>query len=66
MGKSCVDQRDQAARCIRKSECYKKGKSIKECMEKNEAPECEGFLNAFYLCKRSQLDMRSRIRGPKL
>jgi hypothetical protein len=39
------------------------GKGAKECMK--EGDDCRVFRNTYFECKRSQLDMRTRIRGMK-
>ena len=42
--------------------CAQKTKDAKSCMQEEE---CEKFRNTYFLCKRSQIDMRARIRGNK-
>ena len=37
-------------------------KDVKRCLK---AEECHKFREAYFLCKRGQLDMRTRIRGNK-
>ena len=41
----------------------KGGKGAKECMKLTD--ECRVYRNTYFECKRSQLDMRTRIRGMK-
>lgn len=41
----------------------KEGKDIKDCAR--EVEECAGLRNAYAVCKRGQLDPRTRIRGNK-
>ena len=41
----------------------KEGRDIKACAR--EAEECFGLRNAYFACKRGQLDPRTRIRGNK-
>ncbi|KAL7532051.1 hypothetical protein ACHAWF_003996, partial [Thalassiosira exigua] len=51
--------------CMEKTECVlKKKKSLEECMKDPvESDPCLAQRNAYYNCKHSQLNMRTRIRG---
>lgn len=49
--------------CVKKTECAKSGKPIRECMK--EESECTEYRTAYFECKRGALDMRNRIRGQK-
>jgi DNA topoisomerase VI subunit A len=41
-------------------------KSMYECMKDEVASEdCKAVRNAYYMCKHSQLNMRTRIRGTR-
>jgi len=52
---------------MEESPCVKKDKKgVLECMRKEEDSEdCKAHRNAYYLCKHSQLNMRTRIRGTR-
>ena len=41
----------------------KEGKTAKECGK--EVEECQGLRDAFFTCKRGQIDNTNRIRGNK-
>jgi hypothetical protein len=48
------------------TECVQKDKKgIVECM-KEQTEDCKGQRNAYYTCKHSQLNMRTRIRGVRV
>ena len=51
--------------CMEKTECVmKKKKSLEECMKNTiDSDPCLAVRNAYYNCKHSQLNMRTRIRG---
>ncbi len=69
MPKSCKEATLQLLLCLRETDCMKEGGSVKECLQKERAKNsnvCQMQVNAFYLCKRSQLDMRTRIRGTRV
>lgn len=36
-----------------------------ECLKRNEVGDCEVQRRGYFECRRSQLDMRTRIRGKK-
>lgn len=64
--RSCHDQGEALKDCIRATECYKSGKyTMKECLEREDNVQCKDLQYAYYVCKREQLDMRSRIQGIK-
>lgn len=50
---------------MEKTECVmKKKKSLEECMKNTiDSDPCLAVRNAYYNCKHSQLNMRTRIRG---
>lgn len=51
---------------MKKTECVKSGKDFRLCMrQEEETQECQQFRVAYMNCKRSGLDMRTRITGPK-
>ena len=51
--------------CMEKTPCVmSKKKSLEECMKDPiESDPCLAVRNAYYNCKHSQLNMRTRIRG---
>ena len=53
--------------CLLQSECCRqKGKTPLQCLKDNDVPEdCLALKTAFFECKRSILDMRTRFRGRK-
>ena len=71
MGKSCKEIAETLVDCMKKSECVRKGGSLKECLgdmtgqEKETTGECQELRTSYFMCKRAGLDMRTRIRGPK-
>ena len=59
----CKDIAETLLDCLRQTECMKGGKGAKECMQLTD--DCRVYRNTYFECKRSQLDMRTRIRGMK-
>lgn len=49
---------------MKNTDCVKNGNDFKHCLK--ESKECAEYRNAYFTCKRSGLDMRTRIRGPKV
>jgi Cytochrome c oxidase assembly protein PET191 len=68
MGASCKEIAETLIDCIKKTDCVKEGSSIKDCLGqmKDNGAECQEFRNAYFTCKRSGLDMRTRIKGQKV
>jgi len=67
MPSSCREVALSLSDCMSKTPCMQSGKSIKECLkEGGEDGECQVLRNAYFECKRSQLDMRKRIRGTRV
>jgi len=61
---SCKGAADTLKRCLRDSECGRTtNKTLRECAA--IADECKPFRTAYFICRREQLDMRSRIQGMK-
>jgi Cytochrome c oxidase assembly protein PET191 len=54
--------------CMEETECVAKDKKgIIECMKDPAVSEdCKAQRNAYYTCKHSQLNMRTRIRGVRV
>nr|CCA28364.1 hypothetical protein PITG_00849 [Albugo laibachii Nc14] len=67
MGKSCRDMAQALRDCMIKQECMSTGeRTLQECLhERKYADECHAYRVAYFECKRGQLDMRTRFRGPK-
>jgi len=63
----CDGLRVDLKRCLLKSDCcLKSHKTPLQCLQDNEVPqECQALRVAFFECKRSLLDMRTRFRGRK-
>ena len=62
---SCKDIAQSLYDCMKQEECMKKGGDIRKCMK--EHPEaCESYRSAYFTCKRSALDMRTRIKGQQV
>ena len=59
----CKDIAETLLDCLRQTECMKSGKGAKECLQLTD--DCRVYRNTYFECKRSQLDMRTRIRGMK-
>jgi cytochrome c oxidase assembly factor 5 len=73
MGKSCKEIAQSLVDCMKKSECVIAGGNIKDCMNVHEDKEgkptggdCSELRTAYFQCKRSGLDPRSRIRGQRV
>lgn len=63
----CSGLRVDLKRCLLLSDCctHRKLTPLK-CLEERDVPqECLALANAFFECKRSLLDMRTRFRGRK-
>jgi hypothetical protein len=51
---------------MERSECVTGDKkSVYECLKLERDQECKAQRNAYYMCKHSQLNMRTRIRGTR-
>ena len=62
--RTCKTAGESLQRCLRETECFKSGKfTMKECLKQTD--ECKDLANAYFVCMRGQLDMRSRIQGFK-
>jgi cytochrome c oxidase assembly factor 5 len=64
---ACEGVRDDLLECLLKSDCCKKDKRTpRECLQDSTVSnECAKLRVAFFECKRSMLDMRTRFRGRK-
>eukprot|EP00533_Pseudo-nitzschia_delicatissima_P004787 CAMPEP_0116083138 /NCGR_PEP_ID=MMETSP0327-20121206/3108_1 /TAXON_ID=44447 /ORGANISM="Pseudo-nitzschia delicatissima, Strain B596" /LENGTH=73 /DNA_ID=CAMNT_0003573995 /DNA_START=105 /DNA_END=326 /DNA_ORIENTATION=- len=71
MPKACSEAALSLLTCMEESKCVKDEKhSVYDCLKKqNEDPAmadvCKAQRNAYYMCKHSQLNMRTRIRGTR-
>jgi hypothetical protein len=67
--KACSEAALSLLSCMEESPCMQNKdskKTIYECMkDEKEAEPCKAERNAYYLCKHSQLNMRTRIRGTR-
>lgn len=63
--KQCNEAALSLLDCMERTECVAKNKkSLEECMKDPiESDPCRAERNAYYNCKHSQLNMRTRIRG---
>jgi len=63
----CSGLRVDLKRCLLLSECcLVKKKTPLVCLNEGDVPqECQALRVAFFECKRSVLDMRTRFRGRK-
>ncbi len=66
--KACRDAAQQLLLCVERSPCVMNGGTISDCMREGEAggADCAALRRGYFECRRSQLDMRTRIRGRKL
>jgi cytochrome c oxidase assembly factor 5 len=61
---ACRDAASQLALCLQaNSPCVKNGGTVIDCLKVHDTESCDGLRRAFFECRRSQLDMRTRIRG---
>ncbi|KAG6591094.1 cytochrome c oxidase assembly factor 5 [Phytophthora cinnamomi] len=67
MGKACRDMAEALRDCMVQQQCMADGtKTLKQCLhDRAHSHECQEYRVAYFECKRGQLDMRQRIRGPK-
>lgn len=68
--KACAEAALSLLTCMEDTPCMQdktgKKKTLYECMKDDkEAEPCKAERNAYYLCKHSQLNMRTRIRGTR-
>ncbi|EKU21447.1 cytochrome c oxidase assembly mitochondrial [Nannochloropsis gaditana CCMP526] len=66
MPKSCKEAAYALLACMQQQPCMKTGGSLTECLKSEDVDACSVQRNAYFLCKRSQLDMRTRIRGTRV
>uniref|UniRef100_A0A0B7BIR9 Cytochrome c oxidase assembly factor 5 n=1 Tax=Arion vulgaris TaxID=1028688 RepID=A0A0B7BIR9_9EUPU len=66
-GYACEHIKDDLLECLLKSDCCKKDKKTpRQCMlDPSIQDDCVRLRVAFFECKRSLLDMRTRFRGRK-
>ena len=65
--KACSEAALSLLTCMEETTCVKdKKKSVYECMKDPiESEDCKAQRNAYFLCKHSLLNMRTRIRGTR-
>ncbi|XP_072039890.1 cytochrome c oxidase assembly factor 5-like [Amphiura filiformis] len=64
----CAALREDLKQCLLESPCVKIDKKTpRECLQPNTRidQDCKELSQAFFECKRSLLDMRTRFRGRK-
>uniref|UniRef100_A0A7S4T3P2 Cytochrome c oxidase assembly factor 5 n=1 Tax=Ditylum brightwellii TaxID=49249 RepID=A0A7S4T3P2_9STRA len=65
--KKCAEAALSLLTCMEETPCVKSGRSVKECLKDPiESDDCRAVRNAYYTCKHSQLNMRTRIRGVRV
>jgi hypothetical protein len=65
--KACSEAALSLLTCMEKTDCVKKGTPLIDCMKDDIASDpCRAQRNAYYMCKHSQLNMRTRIRGVRV
>ena len=68
MKQACKEEILQLAMCVEKMPCVQEEKlTIAECLADKGRPlgDCKVYADAVYMCRRAQLDMRTRMRGKK-
>lgn len=63
----CSGLRVDLKRCLLETDCCRvRNKTPLQCLQEGDVPqECHALRYAFFECKRSVLDMRTRFRGRK-
>jgi len=65
--KACSEAALSLLTCMEKTDCVRKGTPLIDCMKDDVASDpCRAQRNAYYMCKHSQLNMRTRIRGVRV
>nr|XP_044996715.1 cytochrome c oxidase assembly factor 5-like [Jaculus jaculus] len=60
---ACAGVKEDLGACLLQSRCVlQEGKSPRQCLKEGT---CRALQYSFFECKRSMLDVRSRIRGRK-
>ncbi|KAG7345804.1 cytochrome c oxidase assembly protein [Nitzschia inconspicua] len=66
MPKACSEAALSLLQCMERSDCcVQDKKSVYECLKQQDDEACKAQRNAYYMCKHSQLNMRTRIRGTR-
>ena len=77
MAKSCKEIAEALVDCLKTSKCVRDGGGLRKCLGGPEGAgegagagaglaECQELRAAYFTCKRSGLDMRTRIKGQKV
>jgi len=68
MPKACAEAALSLLTCMEETKCVTEDKnSVIDCMkDPAESEDCKAERNAYYTCKHSQLNMRTRIRGVRV
>jgi hypothetical protein len=63
--RSCAEAALSLLTCLEETDCVKNDKKpVIECLrDPVESDDCRAQRNAYAMCKHSQLNMRTRIRG---
>ncbi len=65
--KACREAATQLALCVERSPCVLEGGTVSACLSRDGGGDaCAALRRGYFECRRSQLDMRARIRGRKL
>ena len=64
MGKSCKEIAQSLVECMKQTNCVQIGGDVRKCL--SETDDCQEYRNAYFTCRRSGLDMRTRIKGQKV
>ncbi len=65
--KACREAALQLALCVERSPCVLGGGTVTGCLATDGGgDECTALRRGYFECRRSQLDMRTRIRGRKM
>lgn len=63
---ACKDAALQLGMCMQEhSACMREGGALLDCLRQGDLGVCEVQRRGYFECRRSQLDMRTRIRGKK-
>ncbi|KAG5190637.1 cytochrome c oxidase assembly protein PET191 [Tribonema minus] len=65
MSSDCKEHARALLACMQESKCMQGGGKLRECLKTDEVHQCELQRRSYFECRRGQLDMRTRIRGPR-
>jgi cytochrome c oxidase assembly factor 5 len=62
----CKEHARALLACMQKSACMaEEGRGFKDCLHTDAVEACQLERRSYFECRRGQLDMRTRIRGPR-